>query len=112
MGAVVAASTPVSSLQPGARAGSVPVPGQNINTSLYSYSEEPTNRPAMVSTPAGQPQPQSHNSSFSEEPVKLRQTGRQSGRFRKSSTMSSLADKQRSGSQRPNSSFSQQTNVA
>merc|ERR1712062_740691 len=36
----------------------------------------------------------------------------QSGRFRKSSTMSSLSDKQRPGSQRPNSSFSQQTNVA
>ena len=44
--------------------------------------------------------------------MKLRQTGRQSGRFRKSSTMSSLSDKQRQGSQRPNSSFSQQTNVA
>ena len=44
--------------------------------------------------------------------MRLRQTGRQSGRFRKSSTMSSLADKQRPASQRPNSSFSQQTNVA
>ena len=84
--------------------------GPNITTSLYSYSEDP-GRPPVASAGPAQVQT-SENSSFSEEPVKLRQTGRQSGRFRKSSTMSSLSDKQRPTSQRPNSSFSQQTNVA
>ena len=42
--------------------------------------------------------------SFSEDPIKLRQTGRQSGRFRKSS--SGLAEPQRVSVQRPKSSLS------
>ena len=47
------------------------------------------------------------NSSFTEDPVKLRQTGRQSGRFRKSS--SGLAESQRISVQRPKTSLSPST---
>ena len=54
--------------------------------------------------PPSQAQVSSLNSSFSEDPVKLRQTGRQSGRFRKSS--SGLAEPQRVSVQRPKSSLS------
>ena len=86
-----------------------PVSRHDITTSLYST--EPPGRQTALSPPAGTQQ--SLNSSLSEEPVKLRQTGRQSGRFRKSSTMTSLADNQRQTPQRHNSSLSQsQTNKA
>ena len=87
-----------------------PVSRHDLSTSLYpSHMEEPPRQSLHIPS-AGQPMA-SHNSSFSEEqqggPVKLRQTGRQSGRFRKSSTTPNLADR------RQNSSFSHtQTDTA
>ena len=60
--------------------------------------------PPEAPRPPSQAQVSSLNSSFSEDPVKLRQTGRQSGRFRKSS--SGLAEPQRVCVQRPKSSLS------
>ena len=60
--------------------------------------------PPETQRPLSQTQVPSLNSSFSEDTVKLRQTGRQSGRFRKSS--SGLAEPQRVSVQRPKSSLS------
>ena len=60
--------------------------------------------PPETQRPPSQAQVPSLNSSFSEDTVKLRQTGRQSGRFRKSS--SGLSEPQRVSVQRPKSTLS------
>ena len=77
---------------------------------LESTLQTPPDPRSIQSPPPEAPRPPSEaqvsslNSSFSEDPIKLRQTGRQSGRFRKSS--SGLAEPQRVSVQRPKSSLS------